>query len=394
MKSFRQVVFWAHLLTAVCVGLVIAIMAVTGVLLTYQRQIERWADTRDLDGAPPSATAQRMDLEGLLQRVATGLDQEPTSMTWYAEPTAPVAVAFGRARMVFVNAYTGQFLGEHSVAEREFFERVIDWHRWLGRPGDGRIAGRAITGASNLALLFMVFSGFFLWWPRKWNRAALTKVVFFRRGLSPKARDFNWHHVIGLWSAVPLAIIATSGVMISYSWGTDLVYRLAEAAAPSIGSEGRAPVRVLDARTREGSTSDTRMSLTALGEVAARQLGGWQSITLHVPREGANEVAFTIDSGDGGQPQKQGRLSLDGGTGEIVRWDPFAAGTPGDRLRDLLRFTHTGEVLGPLGQTIAGLASLGATFLVWTGLSLALRRFAAWRGRQTTSARMPPGSET
>jgi uncharacterized iron-regulated membrane protein len=34
-----------------------------------------------------------------------------------------------------------------------------------------------------------------------------------------------------------------------------------------------------------------------------------------------------------------------------------------------------------LGQTIAGLASLGGVVLVWTGLALTWRRFRAWRAR-------------
>jgi hypothetical protein len=42
------------------------------------------------------------------------------------------------------------------------------------------------------------------------------------------------------------------------------------------------------------------------------------------------------------------------------------------------RIAHTGEGAGVVGQTVAGLASLGDAFLVWTGISLALRRLRAW----------------
>jgi len=42
-----------------------------------------------------------------------------------------------------------------------------------------------------------------------------------------------------------------------------------------------------------------------------------------------------------------------------------------------LRFGHTGEVFGLAGQTVAGLASLGALVLGYTGLSLAIRRLRA-----------------
>jgi hypothetical protein len=47
-----------------------------------------------------------------------------------------------------------------------------------------------------------------------------------------------------------------------------------------------------------------------------------------------------------------------------------------------MRFAHTGEVLGIPGQTVAGLVSAGAVVLVWTGIALTLRRFAAWIKRR------------
>jgi sulfite reductase (NADPH) flavoprotein alpha-component len=40
-----------------------------------------------------------------------------------------------------------------------------------------------------------------------------------------------------------------------------------------------------------------------------------------------------------------------------------------------VRGLHTGEALGFPGQTVAGLASLGGCFLVWTGFAMAWRRF-------------------
>lgn len=51
-----------------------------------------------------------------------------------------------------------------------------------------------------------------------------------------------------------------------------------------------------------------------------------------------------------------------------------AAPTPGQQARRWLRFIHTGEVYGIAGQTVAGLASLAACFLAYTGLALAWRR--------------------
>ena len=44
--KLRSFIFWPHLITAVSAGLVILLMSVTGVLLTYERQMLAWADSR------------------------------------------------------------------------------------------------------------------------------------------------------------------------------------------------------------------------------------------------------------------------------------------------------------------------------------------------------------
>ncbi len=396
MKAFRQIIFWAHLVTALGVGIVVLVMSVTGVLLTYQRQMQWWADTRGLDSSAPAASgARRLDTGTILRGVAAQVEGTPTAVTWRSDPEAPTAVVFARGRTVYVNAYTGAVLGEGSTAVRSFFRQVTDWHRWLGRSDDGRDVGRAVTGASNLGFLFLVLSGFYLWWPRNLSRRAVRNVILFRRGLSGKARDFNWHNVIGFWSAVPLAVVVASGAVISYPWASDLVYRIAGDAPPSSGgrSVGAGPAGGPGPRGggpggagRGGqaaapATAGPFASTATLEARAERQVEGWRSISLQLPETPGEEVSFSIDAGSGGQPQKRAQLVLDRATGEVVRWEPFATGTPGRRLRSILRFAHTGEVAGLIGQTVAGLASLGAVVLVWTGIALTWRRFSRWRSR-------------
>ena len=102
-------------------------------------------------------------------------------------------------------------------------------------------------------------------------------------------------------------------------------------------------------------------------------------LTLQPPAPGVDTVRLTLDAGTGGQPQHRAQLALSRTDGRVLKWEPFSAGSPGRRARSILRFAHTGEVWGIAGQTLAGLVSLGAAFLVWTGLSLALRRLrSAW----------------
>ena len=119
---------------------------------------------------------------------------------------------------------------------------------------------------------------------------------------------------------------------------------------------------------------------------AENQVEGWKAIAVRLPASAGAPVVFTIDRGEAGQPQKRATLTLDGSTGEVTRWEPFSSLTPGRRLQSILRFAHTGEVAGLFGQTIAGVVSAGGAVLVWTGISLALRRLWGWRRQRSSTA--------
>ncbi len=415
MRLFRKALFWCHLTVGVTAGLIILIMSVTGVLLTYERQITYWADTRGYRVAPPSPDATRLSIEALLAKAREArAGATITTVTARSGATEPVAIGLagdpgagpGGGRAIFLDPYTGAILGEGSKRVRDFFRVVTDWHRWLGASGTGRNAAKAVTGACNLGFLFIVCSGIYLWWPRKRNWPQFKNILWFKRGLSGKARDFNWHNAIGFWSFTPLLIITLSAVVISYQWAGDLVYRLVGENPPQQRGPGQparqpSPDGPRRERTEPGGTErrETSQQLDNLDEMwarAERQVPNWRSVSLRMPNSPDAPLTFTIDEGDGGQPHKRSQLTLDRKTGEVARWEPFSSYTAGRKLRSFLRFAHTGEVAGVVGQTVAGLASLGGAFLVWTGISLALRRLRAWLGRRAgASVQSPsPSAET
>ncbi len=392
MKLFRKIIFWCHLPVGVIAGLVILMMSVTGVLLTYERQITSWADTRSYQVSPPSPAAARLPVETLLAKVReTQPDAVPATITLRAETSAPAAFGFAGGRTVFVNPFTGAVLGEGSPKVRNFFRSVTEWHRWFAASSENRATARAITGACNLGFLLLVVSGFYLWWPRHWTWSQFKNVLWFKRGLPGKARDFNWHNVIGFWSLAPLFIVVLSGVVMSYPWANNLVYRVVGEAPPAPRSgSGQSPANANPQRggieRRAGETASlAQVSFDGFNQLWARaeqQMPGWQSISLRLPTSNDAPVTFTIDQGDGGQPHQRAQLTLNRSNAEVMRWEPFSSYTTGRQLRSFLRFAHTGEVAGLTGQTIAGLVSAGGALLVWTGLALAWRRCRAWLRRK------------
>ena len=334
-------------------------MSVTGALLTYQRQITAWADTRGYRIEPATAqTAVRRRARREGGRDASPIssptdDRDPIRSVArrHRSPSAP-------GRQLFVNPYTGAVLGEgngQGGARRSSASSSSGIATSPRRATAVRL-GRAITGASNLAFLFIVVSGLFLWWPRTWTWAALRSITWFKGGLPGKARDFNWHNTIGFWSAIPLAIIVAGGVVISYPWATALVYRAYGESAAGAGRSGRRGARSRRAggsASREaahGRTASAAISpvfrCEALVAKAETQMPDWKSISVALPAGNAPRVVLTLDAGDGGQPQKRATLTLDRRTGEVVRWEPFSSQSAGRRARTWLRFAHTGEVYG------------------------------------------------
>jgi len=385
--KLRTLLFWPHLVAGALAGALILLMSATGVLLTYERQLVEWSNSGMRSTVPDGGT--RLPVAQVVASFQLAQpDLAPSSVAVGADPGDPVIVSAGQ-RSFYLDAYTGRLLGESRQGMRQFMSDVRAWHRWLAAEGDARTTARAFTGWSNVLFLFIVCSGLYLWFPRRWTWQRVRPVVWFTRGARGKARDFNWHNTLGVWCLVPLFIIVLSAVPMSFPWANDWVYRAAGEAPPPArrGGPGEGGGRA----GGRGGDQAARVSLDGLDGLlqrATQQEHDWQTVSVRLPESSRGPVSFAIDRGDGGQPQLRSTLTLDR-AGSVVRYETFADQGPGRRLRSLMRFAHTGEVLGLAGQTVAGLASAGAVVLVWTGIALALRRGRAWLARRRARASVP-----
>lgn len=380
----RKTIFWVHLVAGITAGLAVVVMSATGVILTYQRQMVAWADR--VSFPEPGSDDNRLSISDLQTVVAR--DQfQPVSLTIFSDPSAPITASAGRQRSIYINPYTGEYLGEPKQSLRGFFATVTEWHRYFDVSADNRTVASAVIGFSNLVLLFLLFTGMYLWLPRILRWPLFRARLLFQKGSSSsKQRDFNWHHVFGIWSAVPLIVVVATGVIISYPWAMDLLYRSVGDTPPTRGAgpEGRTGIMVAARRARMGvapGRSDTvtlnagdQLSLDALFDHAAEQVDDWGSITVQLPREQATSVNFTIDQGNNGLPLDLQTLVLNSQTGDVERSQMFTDQTSGVQARGWIRFLHTGEALGLVGQAVAGIVSLASLIMVWTGFALAYRR--------------------
>jgi uncharacterized iron-regulated membrane protein len=378
----RRALFWTHLAIGVTAALAIFVMSVTGVLLAFERQLLHAAD-RDVRTVAASGARPR-SLGDMAATAARGHGLRPASVIVRPEPTSSVEISLGRDRSVFVDPYTGAVLGEGSAGARAFFGAVERVHRTLGEPLGARGPLRAIAAASNLVFFVLVLTGACLWLPRAWTWTTVRASLFFRGGLRGRARDWNWHNVAGAWCAIPLLLITLTGVVISYPWANALLFRVA-GSTPPVRQQGRPAPPPGTRGDSHGLAAETAAALDRAAAVAAARSTGWRTMTVRVPQGTDTQVTVTLDRGTGGQAAKRSEIVIDGVTGAVVRERGFGDQPLANRLRSLARFVHTGEEGGLAGQALAAVASAAGALLAWTGVSLALRRFGAWRRRTAAS---------
>ncbi len=364
MKIVRKSIFWAHLAIGLLAGVLVLMMSVTGVLMAFERQIVERADGFNIS-APAGSTA--LGPEALLEKVRNE-KQPPSALGFERDPSKPAFYQFGKEKTVFADPHTGASLGKGNTTVRGFFKFILGWHRWLGREGASQATGKAIIGIGNLMFLFLLVSGIFLWFPKRWTRSGVKAITLIRKQLKGRARDWNWHNAFGFWAAIPLLAIVISGTVISQPWAGAIVFRLAGEKPPVQGERKKpAPFTLPE-------------NLTGLDDAFAAVKSAnpdWQSIQLQLPF--AKSATFAVADSHRGRPDLRRQVTVDLATTSIIKTEGFGDSSTGRQARTWIRWIHTGEAGGLPGQTIAGLAAAASAVLVWTGFALSWRRFTRKR---------------
>lgn len=388
--TVRSVFFWFHLVLGISAGALIMLMAVTGVMLGFERQMIGWIDGKPRAEVP--ANPVRLELDSLLN--VAGIDRAGVaSVVVKAAPHEPVLVRFRErgATPKPLDPYTGAVLaGASGTSGQEFFSALRRWHRYVGaEAAEARAKGKLAAGVANLVFLFIVLSGLYLWWPRRWTKQTVRATTVPSIALSGKARDFNWHNVAGFWSAIPLALIVASGVFISFRWPGQWLDRIAgsekEKAAAIAAMNAPAPEPTPSRREESAEPEPVRVGdapLAAWFSAAASAYPAWQQVTITMPAPRDSTATIAVAEGNTYRPDLRTTLVIDPVSAAVRETRDYASLSTARQIRAWVRFGHTGEVFGLWGQLFATIFTGAGALLVWTGFALSWRRFRAWWRRR------------
>jgi len=361
----RKFFFWFHLVIGCSAAVFIFLMSITGVGLTYERQIIQSAERTDFP-LIPSEKAKRLPLEDIIEIAKSYETKKALSISFSDEINAPFVLKEGRKTLAYLDPFTGNILSEPASETRLLLGKLRAFHRWLTLDGKFSETGRWINGIANVIFLLLALSGLYLWLPVKFKKRAFKqKLIITKNHQNSQARDYQWHNTFGFYMTPILIVVITTAFFFSFKWPGDTLK-----AYVSTHAEALPKAQVL---TSEEQLQQLSMQ-TLLNKVDNTN-PNWQSMSITIAKMPQNTQIFQVDMGNGGEPQKRKSLLVNTISGEVIAEHTFDDNSTYRKIRSYIRFLHTGEIYGLVGQTLAGMASLLACLLVYTGIAMSLRRW-------------------
>jgi uncharacterized iron-regulated membrane protein len=348
-KAFRYLHLWLGLAS----GLVVFIVAITGCIYAFEKEIKSIV-YQDILSVEKNDSAQSLDK--LLSAVKKEY-KKPGIKTIFvpADSTSSVQFNLKNKLSVFLNPYTGAITGTIHQ-DNSFFGIVLQIHRSL-LLGE---FGKKITGISAFIFLFMIISGMILWWPK----GKLNKQKFsLKRNTSPKRLNYDLHSVMGFYASWIIIFTVFTGLIWSFKWLEAGMYSMA-------GSKKEKK------QYHSAYIDSTCFSLEKTLSLCRQEFPDHKEIFIAFPEDSNGVYRFNLRNNNyGGFYKYQHQLYFDQYTGNIIKKQLFEETQKGDKLKAINYDVHTGKILGLPGQLLVFFAALITASLPITG-------FIMWRNKR------------
>jgi uncharacterized iron-regulated membrane protein len=367
----RTVWLKVHLYLALTLGTFVAVLALTGAVLTFHPEIDGVL-VPSAGAAPDSAV--RIGPQAAADRVAQELGYRP-ALIWMPRPDSPAyAVEATETRsdvfhLVTVDPIGGQILADR-VWGRTFITFLFQLHTTLFM---GEF-GFTFVGVLAIVLLTSIVTGLYLWWPRA---GALRRAFLFRKTRAALPLNFEMHRIGGLYASLVLLVVAVTGIYLALPAQYEAVVGLFARFSPDPESQ-----RVLSGEPASAATRPLSIDEIA-GRATARAQGGrLASIQLPIGPRDPYRVRY-VDLGEPANRNGRSTAWFDQYDGRLLKVHAYSQMQGADRFLALHLPLHTGEALGLGGRILVSLSGLVVCLLYVTGLYL------WWKRRRPRSAALP-----
>jgi uncharacterized iron-regulated membrane protein len=356
-----------HRWLGLAAGLLFVLVGLTGSLLVFDHAIDEWLNAELL---LTTGSGDRRTVAEVLAAGENGYSQGPATAAAVSSPRVANGVwtvwfqsgadAAPTFTAVYVDPYTAAVTGERVWGE-DLMSTVYRLHYTLLAGS----VGQTIVGVSGLLLLISVVSGLYLWWPL-W-KAGWRPALAFRFG---KRCIFDLHKLLGLAAAPLLAVIAFTGVYMTFpNWFTPVLQLVSQLSAPPEGLQAAVEAQ--------------RISPDQAIDVARSHFPNASFCHLHPPQQpdGVYEVAV-LQPGEVQRSFGRTQLWIDPSDGRVLAMRNPHTFTVADRFIAWQFPLHNGEAFGLPGRLAVCGAGIAPAVLYVTGLVLWVRRQRGLTSRQ------------
>ena len=341
-----QLVAAIHRWTGGLIGLLLALLGLTGALLLWKGAWLRLTVSAEAVVETDPAT-----LGALTQNILAGSTQTPTSIVFANSDIALHTVRTGPDSGFYADANGSAMASWESIwARSEIFLFDLHHHLLAGE------AGETVSGIAGLVGLGFILTGLLLWWPtRKTFRLRLWPARMTRPAIIRQHRD------MGVVLAPLLFLTMLTGVMMTLKPVAELLLSPFSSAAEM--ESALEPPRVMAGPADNADWPSIMAAAQARFPDAIIRIIG-------LPRKAGDPVAIRLKRP--GEWHNNGRTIIwfDGATGNLLRAKDALAMPQGLQLFNLAYPLHAAKVGGTVykvAQTIAGLAlALLGSLAVWS----------------------------
>lgn len=369
-----RLIIWLHLWLGLLSGIVVFIIAVTGCLFVFQKEIMESLYHKTYFVTPAGTASLPLSILQQNAQKVLGSAKPANYIVTYVQPDRAWEVMsyagndtattyFGTLQhyeSVFVNPYNGTITG-HIDYKYNFFNIVkgIHWSLLLNDK-----YGQPVIGWSTFIFVILLITGLVRWWPKKWNKAARKQNFRIKWGASFKRLNYDLHNVLGFYSLIIALVLALTGMVWAFKWFEATVYVIAaRSTTPPAFQELKSTP---SATPSSANPLDIAFKTAQLRMPDARRYGVSPAATpegvINVHAFRGEEVYYDHDEAD-----------FDQYSGKILHKQTEKDKNAGVQMIELNYDIHVGAVGGIAGKIIVfivGLicASLPITgFLVWWG---------------------------
>lgn len=356
-----------HLWLGLASGLVVLVVALSGSILVFEKEIDEWVNRDFYFSTVPENGGSRLPLDSLLNN-AKKYDPAIRISGMELETAAADRTVLFRGKKgdhtwnLAVNPYTGQVIRSLNYDHR-FFTVVLKLHRYL-LAGE---VGKAITGVSCIIFLLLILTGLVLWWPKR--RKALKQRMKVKWNAAAKRLNWDLHAVGGFYVHLVIFTIALTGLTWSYKWFNNGIFLLFDGKPMK---KNEAPVNTVSQPMAAGYFEQVYQE-------ANRRLPYKGQVNISIPPKDSLSVTVSKENYEAGRTNIVDFLYFEKGTGALLKERLYKNESAGMKVRRAVYPIHTGNIYGWPTKIIAFISCLVAVSLPITGLRI-------WLGRKKKKA--------